>query len=139
MSFERVYTIWDYYDGVRSGIADYRGVPHFYSCEWDEAADDYSDTFILKPVDSETFALALEQWKIWREWERKFALGEVLRSTHPGLAGQDERYAQLKTKLDQRISSALPTERARAEFRPIIKQTEIRGIMKMLEVRWMPL
>src|SRR2546430_8411304 len=69
MSFERVYTVNDYYDGPRSGIADHGGQPYYYDCEWDEEADDYADIFILTPVDSDTLALALEQWAIWREWE----------------------------------------------------------------------
>ena len=65
MAFERVFTVDDYYDGARSGIAAYQGQPHHYLCEWDESRGDYSDTFRLTPIDEETFSLAsVEQWSI---------------------------------------------------------------------------
>jgi hypothetical protein len=34
--FEKVYTMTDYYDGPRRGIADFDGRPHFYDSEWDD-------------------------------------------------------------------------------------------------------
>jgi len=130
-------TIWDYYDGVRSGIAEYSGTPHHYDCEWDEGKDDYSDTFVLSPVDGETLSLALEQWEIWREWEHKFHQGAVSQSTHPALPGQHERYVELQAILDKRLSDTLPSKRARAIFRPLVNQTiKISGIMRELEVHW---
>ncbi len=32
LNYEQVFTVLDYYDGPRSGIANYNGAPHFY--EW---------------------------------------------------------------------------------------------------------
>jgi len=34
--YERVYTMTDYYDGPRKGIADFEGRPHLYEAEWDD-------------------------------------------------------------------------------------------------------
>lgn len=138
MGFERVYTVWDYHDGVRSGIAEYSGKPHYYHCEWDEGEDDYADTFTLTPIDDETLSLALQQWAIWLEWEHKFHRGEVLISTHPGLPGQDQKYAELKAILDRRIpESSAQDKRVRATFRPLTNQSpNPAGASGELEVEW---
>ena len=137
MTFNRVLTVWDYYDGPRSGIAEYEGRPHYYESEWDEAAGVYAETFRLSPVDDETVHLALNQWKIWREWELAFHRGEKEHSTHPELSGQDSMYAQLESELQARITSLTGFIRATGEFRPVAGQADLpRGVMKDLEVEW---
>ena len=30
--YEEVFTVMDYYDGPRKGVANFRGQPHFYDC-----------------------------------------------------------------------------------------------------------
>jgi hypothetical protein len=104
MAYERVFTVDDYYDGPRSGIASYLGRPHHYFCEWDEARGDYSDTFRLTPIDEETFSLAMERWSIWEQWDAAFRRGEVAQSTHPGLPGSNPRYAELQRTLEARLA-----------------------------------
>ena len=118
MAFERVFTVDDYYDGPRAGIASYQGRPHHYLCEWDEARDDYSDTFRLTPIDEETFSLAMEQWSIWEQWESAFRRGEVAQSTHPALPGSNRRYAELQRTIEALLASR-PTlsDRKRGTFR----------------------
>ena len=59
--YEKVYTISDYWDQPRSGAADFKGQPHSYECVFDEAEDDWSKVFILKPLDVETLKLAMEE------------------------------------------------------------------------------
>jgi hypothetical protein len=66
--FERVYTMTDYYDGPRRGIADFDGRPHTYDAVFDYAQDDYAEPYDLRPVDAETLQLALEAWQIWQRW-----------------------------------------------------------------------
>jgi hypothetical protein len=139
MAFERVYTVWDYYDGPRSGIATYSGLPHYYSCEWNEGKGDYGDTFVLTPIDQDTFALAMEQWAIWRAWEDAFHRGEVPQSTHPELPGSHPRYAELEAILKPRISSLTNLHRrASAVFRSLLPtQVEAAaGQIQELEVEW---
>jgi hypothetical protein len=70
--FETVYTVTDWYDGPREGIADFNGMPHLYQWQFDNAKDDWADTLLLTPVDEETFRLALEDWAIWVRWEQAF-------------------------------------------------------------------
>ncbi|GLQ45765.1 hypothetical protein GCM10007862_08160 [Dyella lipolytica] len=104
---EKVYTVWDYHDGPRTGIADYRGRPHYYSCQFDQSADEYGNTYALFPIDANTFALALEQWAIWQAWEIAFHSGQVSTESHPGNDGRDSRCDELKRLLQHRLE-ALP-------------------------------
>lgn len=129
MAFERVFTVDDYYDGARSGIASYQGQPHHYLCEWDESRGDYSDTFRLTPIDEETFSLAMEQWSIWEHWEAAFRRGEVAQSTHPALPGSNPRYAELQRSIEARLASRPAIrERKYGTFRSSAKAGE--------EVEW---
>jgi len=104
---EIVYTVTDYYDGPRGGIADFRGKPHVYSSVWDKAADDWSNTFFLQQVDDETFRLALEDWAIWCRWERAFHAGETTLATHPALPAERTRHDELTTILTPRLQIVL--------------------------------
>lgn len=138
VAFERVFTVWDYYDGPRSGIAIFSGQPHHYDCEWNESKQDYGDTFVLTPVDHETLAVAMEQWSIWREWEDAFHRGEVPQSTHPGLPGAHARYAELGAILKARIpKQSARQRRAHGTFRAMPVQEESPpGVIHELEVEW---
>lgn len=67
--YERVYTVVDYYDGPRKGVADYQGKPHLYECI------NYSDAFLLAPLDTEAFWFAMEDWAIYQRWELAYQKG----------------------------------------------------------------
>jgi hypothetical protein len=108
VAFERVHTIWDYYDGPREGLADFHGRPHYYKNAWDEAADDWSPWYALVPIDADTLHLAMEQWAIWLAWNEKFRAGKVPLESHPGNGGQIARYDELETILESRIPSPGP-------------------------------
>jgi hypothetical protein len=73
--FEAVHTVTDYYDSPRRGIADFHGRPHAYQSLWDNSEDDWSDAFLLQPIDDETFRLAMEDWEIWNRWKSAFDNG----------------------------------------------------------------
>lgn len=68
---ELVHTVEDYYDGPRTGIADFRGHPHCYrslyldSPEWNAA----EDRFELSPVTAKVRDLAVEQFHLWQRWQ----------------------------------------------------------------------
>ena len=135
--YERVHTVSDYYDGPREGLADYGGVPHRYKSEWDEAADDWAETFELTPVDAETFQLEIERWQIWRAWERAFHSGQVAQESHPGHGGKNARYDELGKLIESRMASLTPLDiRPTADFRALPGQ-ELPGHMwRELEVEW---
>lgn len=134
---ETVQAVWDFYDGPRAGVANYCGHPHYFSCQWDSAADDYSSTYALSPIDSDTFTLVLEQWAIWRSWEIAFHAGQVSSESHPGLGGRDSRYDELQLLLQSRVD-ALPASNTlvRAEFHPASADDLPPGVMRPLLVEW---
>lgn len=123
-AFERVYTMTDFYDGPRGGIADYRGAPHLYASMFDD-----DDTFELQPVDAETLALALEDWAIWLRWEEAFKDGLVTIASHPALPEERARHDEIKPLLAARLAALPDPIRAIAEFRAAPGHGH-------LEVRW---
>jgi hypothetical protein len=138
LTFEPVHTVWDYFDGPRTGLADYRGRPHHFVCNFDTASDDYSDLFTLAPVDDETFALALKAWAIWREWEASFHAGAVTQDSHPGFKGNNSIYDGYKAELKERLENASRLQYlVRATFRAIPGAAPMpQGMMRTLEVSW---
>jgi hypothetical protein len=111
--YETVFTVTDYYDGPRRGLANYQGKPYFYECVFDEDNDDYSDQFRLTPIDEKTFKLAMEDWEIWRRWETAFHAGKADINSHPALPEERPRHEELRRHLD----SVLVTDPHRAVIR----------------------
>jgi hypothetical protein len=140
MPFEKVHTIREFWDGIRSGVADLNGLPHYFSCLFDERADDYSDLFRLYPVCTEFMKMELEQWSIYRAWEAKFHTERELLETRPGHGGIDPRFDELNRELDRRISALEPLSTLfRAAFRSVSGQESLApGILQEIEVAWMP-
>ncbi|MGJ5205965.1 hypothetical protein [Bradyrhizobium sp. HKCCYLR20261] len=113
MAWDRVYTVNDYYDGPRLGLADVDGVPHIYEAEFDHSTEDYGDTYFVSPVDPQLFALIVEDWDIWLRWDAAFKRGEVPHHTHPALPGDRERHEALKIAIGDRLKA----DRARARYK----------------------
>jgi len=119
-TYEKVYTITDYYDGIRSGIADFRGVPHYYECPLNDNHQGYADYFLLRPIDEETFNLALEDWDIWGRWFESLQAHETTQETHPALPQDRERHNMIKSVLSEQLVVDYDRDlRAQANFRPI--------------------
>ena len=115
--FEKVYT-YDWYDGPRRGVADYRSQPHLFESEWrDSGETDHEDTFLLVPIDPNSFAHVLEVWAILGRWETSVHRGEDTRVTHPALPADRERHEELKKLLDGRLKvDPVQAVRKAAEF-----------------------
>lgn len=139
-SFETVYTMPYWYDGPREGIADFRGHPHLFISEWSDVAGLESDTFLLMPIDPETFALALEDWAIWLRWSAAFDRGETTAETHPALPEDRARREELRRLLEGRLtldpSRAL---RASGEFQYGREPGPIVFDQRPWTVRWSPI
>ena len=135
--FELVFTVGDYYDGPRKGIANYQSKPHFYECIFDEEKQNYSDRFQLTPLGQKSFELAVEAWGIWRRWEIAFHTGKTAIDTHPALPHESARYAQLHKILEPLLVTDIRTAIVRNgyfEAREGLKLSK--GVMKPLQVRW---
>jgi hypothetical protein len=113
MAWDRVYTLNDYYDGPRLGIADVYGVPHIYEAEFDYSSEEYGDTFFVSPADGDLFALVIEDWDIWLRWDAAFKRGEVSIDTHPALPNDRERHEALKIAIGGRLKA----DRSRAKYK----------------------
>lgn len=131
MTYERVYAVWDIYDGVRTGIADLDGAPHYFASQFDESADDYSDNFRLYPVSAEFMQRAMRNWAIYREWERQFHSGQVPLATHPGHGGISAEYDELKAWLDNQVQSLQHCTERNSESFPAKKHYPVRCFVKL--------
>jgi hypothetical protein len=49
--YETVYNMLGWWDGPHTGVADYQGVPHLFRRDFDEAADEYAQTYALFRVE----------------------------------------------------------------------------------------
>jgi hypothetical protein len=115
--YEAVYTISDWYDGARNGVADLNGKPYYYENHWNEGEQYWSEIYLLNPLDAETFALVMEDWEIWLRWERAFKEGKTTQETHPTLPEDRERHDELDKILAERlIVSPESSLKATAEF-----------------------
>jgi hypothetical protein len=135
--FEEVFTVTDYYDGPRQGVANYQGLPHFYDCFFSEHARDYSNLYRLTPVSHEAFQLALEDWAIWERWERAFHAGETNRDTHPALPEDRDRHLVIKSTLDEQLKTDV--ERCVNRVGAFLNAgagVKTRGVLVDLLVRW---
>ena len=116
--FEVVYTVTDWNDGPRRGIADYLGKPHLFESDWRGGEDLDAHMFLLMPIDQETLTLALEDWDIWRRWEAAFHQGKTTQEIHPALPEDRSRHEELERLLKGRlVLDPAQAMRRNAEFR----------------------
>lgn len=126
MYWDRVYTIHDYYDGPRFGVADFRGVPHIYDSQFNDAADDHDDVFLLTPIGQDLLKLVLEDWAIWLRWNAAYRGGEVPLESHPALAQDRPRHEELQRLIGGRFATDPATaKRFKAEFRTVGGETQV--------------
>jgi hypothetical protein len=140
MRFEKVHSIRDLYDGVRTGTADFSGAPHYFASLYDDRADDFVHHFRLYPVSAQFMDRELRYWAIYRTWEAKFHRGLVSLETHPGHGGIDACYDELGRWLDEQIKWLNPIPLLHtATFRAFPGQEDLpAAILRELEVAWTP-
>ncbi len=141
MTREKVHTVEGYYDGVRSGTADFEGQSHYFSCPFDEAIDDYADYFLLYPVSLEFMRNAFRQQAIFKAWESKFHSGLETIETHPANGGVDPEYDEAERWLEaQKKTFATAPLKRRATFhvRAGEQGPRIAGVLRELDVEWLP-
>jgi hypothetical protein len=135
--YEEVFTVTYYYDGPRKGIANFKGLPHFYECIFDEADDDYSDLYRLTPISQSIFELAKEDWAIFKRWEAAFHSGKTTVESCPALRQDSPRHEQIRAILDSalKIDAAVCVTR-RGSFERLGSEEFPKGVMRPLQVRW---
>lgn len=135
--YEAVFTVTDYYDGPRRGIANYKGKPHLYASIFDESKDEYTDLFWLTPIDTATFELAMEDWAIWQRWELAYHTGKTSLATHPALPVDAAQNKELKRKLEKALIINPQTAfKVAGKFEVRGKRDLPKGVMRSLQVSW---
>jgi hypothetical protein len=135
---EEVHLIIDYWDGPREGVADYCGTPHYFRALFDEKRDEWSDVFILSPLDLDTYHLLIERNEIWERWQEAYETGAATIDSHPALPEDTDRSKELaeiierKTEIDP-ITAIRLTGSFEADDRT--KPTSNRK----WRVRWLPI
>jgi hypothetical protein len=137
VEYETVFTVTDYCDCPRKGIANYQGKPHLYECVSDKAKDYDSILFRLTPLDSEIFQLAMEDWEIWRRWLVAFYERKVDISTRPALPDEVSRHTKLKRILDEVLVSDPRKAIMRVGRFEILREPSIpERVIRQLQVKW---
>jgi hypothetical protein len=104
MAFDTIYTMTDFYDGPRKGVAVYHGVPHLYESCWADIELE-SDVFLLSPISADVLALALEDWDIWLRWSAARHAGLTTTETHPALPKDRARHNELVMLLQEGVGT----------------------------------
>jgi hypothetical protein len=102
-AWDRIYTINKYYDGPELGVADYRGRPHIYEKQFDIDEDEYTNRFLLSPIDPALFLWVQEDWEIWLRWNAAYREGKADVKTHPALPEDRQRHAELAQLIGDRL------------------------------------
>jgi len=135
--YESVFTVTEYYDGPRGGLANFRGVPHIYECIFDEENDAYSDFYFVMPVGPELLAAAMTNWKIFLKWREAFDAGQTTLATHPALPEDKPQYEEARRALERAIAEAKPGAiRVRGEFEILGEPTPRRDVHTRWQVKW---
>jgi hypothetical protein len=134
---EEVFTVTEYYDGPRQGVANFKGQPHFYDCVFDEGRNDYSNLFALTPVSAHIFDLAREDWAIWERWEAAFYAGNTTRESHPALPQDRVRHEEIRAILGSALKTNKETCTVQAGlFEVLGSPTLPKGVIRPLKVKW---
>jgi hypothetical protein len=135
--YETVFTVTDYSDWPRKGIANYQGTPHLYECVSNEAKNHDPKLFRLMPLSAEVFQLAMEDWKIWRRWLVAFYEKKAEISTRPALPGDVSRHEELKRILDELlIFDPQKTVMRVGRFEVLAEPSIPERVIRQLQVKW---
>ncbi|RAK68325.1 hypothetical protein [Hymenobacter edaphi] len=102
---DKVYTMTDWYDGPREGVADYQGKPHHYRCQTGYEPYDEPSRYRLTPLDEEAFQLEMEDWAIWLRYCTACQEGRATAEMHPALPEDRPRHKELKPLIQAKLAS----------------------------------
>jgi hypothetical protein len=140
--FEQVHTVHDYYDGPRSGVADFNGRPVFYRSMYLDTPtwNPNEDRFELSPISPAALKLAIEDFHLWQRWQEAELAGTAPKlpdGAERVLPADAVRHAELMTLLDPELRID-PANRilVTGEFRVERRAQRPAGVFSDLVVCW---
>jgi hypothetical protein len=134
--YEPVFTVLEYYDGPRKGIASYRKTPHFFDCIINDK-NEYSEKYLLTPVDDETYRLAMEASEIFRKWEIRFHDNKRASTTSRAYLLDTKKYRAINRVLDKRLVTIPRQAIIRMGHFDVLGQPKLpKGVIRPLQVKW---
>ena len=111
--FERVYTIDEWDEGPRSGVANFAGVPHYF-----RSVGESRERFELTPLPRELFELILEADALFHRWHPGPHTRSAGRFDGASTAHGEERarYETLQGDIAAALQSLAPIAVVRGDF-----------------------
>ncbi len=94
--FQSVYFIIDWWDGPKSGFADFNSSIHYFERLFDSDKEEWSNSYLLRPVSTEVYALQIESYQIFLDWVNE----KDSKSPHPLTDHENKRYHEIKRLLE---------------------------------------
>lgn len=135
---ETVHAVYNYHDGPLSDVADFRGAPHvFENAYFEEATDRWSDVSLLRKIDPQVFAWALEERRILLRWRQAFEQGEATLADYPALPQERLRDRELSGLLREHrhVDEKTAEHRVRGKFERDESRSH-RGTTAQYRVQW---
>ena len=134
--YEPVFTVLEYYDGPRKGIASYKKTPHFFDCIINDK-NEYSEKYLLTPVDDETYQLAMEASEIFRKWEIRFHDSKRASTTTRAYLLDTKKYRAINRVLDKRLVTIPRQAIIRTGHFEVLGRPKLpKGVIRPLQVKW---
>ena len=107
--YETVYVVEDWYDGPRSGFANYQQQPHFYrslflDIEINSDYDPDENRFELTPVSEQVVEWAVASHYLWLKWNEAYRAGTIAQEANDEIRILPEdrvRYQELCEMIEQ--------------------------------------
>ena len=118
-----VHTVHDWYDGPRSGAAEFQGAVYWYRSVYldTEAWDPDEDRFELAPMTAEALTWDLERTMLFERWDSARRSGTVVwkdgdDDSFGALPEDMTRYRELADRMDKYLDATPPRHLARGTF-----------------------
>ena len=135
--YETVFTVMEYSDWPRKGIANYQGTPHLYEWVSNGAEEHGSKLYRMMPLSAEIFQLAMEDWEIWRRWLVAFYEKRTDIGTRPALTGDIGRHVELQRILEKAlIFDPRKTILRVGRFQILAEPSVPERVIRQLQVKW---
>lgn len=113
MSYQTVFVVDEWYDGPRTGFANFQQKPHFYrslflDIENDEDYNSEEDRFELTPVPEQVVEWAIASHQLWLKWNEAYRAETLPQDLNDGVRVLPEDwalYAELRERVERHLNT----------------------------------